>query len=128
MINLSIEKYKKFEPLWGNWYFQEQIGKGSSGEVFKIQKNEFHREYVAAVKVFHINKELINSYDDQEIDKQKLYDEIVDKIIREIDLLYKLKGNGNIITYDDHIVKEITPGEEQVIFSSKWSILPSYKI
>ena len=30
----------KYEPLWGEWYIDELIGKGSYGEVYKIYKEK----------------------------------------------------------------------------------------
>jgi hypothetical protein len=34
------------------------------------------------------------------------FQEIIDKILNEIDLLYGLKGNSNIISYEDHMIKK----------------------
>ena len=45
---------KKYEPLWGAWYVDEQLGEGSYGKVYKVHKEEFGRTYFAAVKILSI--------------------------------------------------------------------------
>lgn len=112
MISLSYDVIKKYEPLWGNWFFGELLGKGSIGEVYKISKKDHDREYISAVKVIKIPTDdqlknflsINNTFEEASI--ETYYKDIVKSVINEIDLLYKLKGNTNIITYEDHIIKK----------------------
>ncbi len=45
---------KQYEPLWGSWYVDEQLGEGSFGKVYKVHKDEFGKLYYAAVKMLSI--------------------------------------------------------------------------
>ncbi len=49
-----IDKYKKYEPLFGNWLIRQSIGKGSYGEVFLIEKHNFNEVYQAVLKAITI--------------------------------------------------------------------------
>jgi serine/threonine protein kinase len=102
----------RYEPLWGNWYVKELLGKGSTGEVYKISKVEYNKEYISALKIIKIpTKEQFQSYlsirtsVDDKI-SENYFNDIIENIIQEIDLLYKLRGNSNIITYEDHMIKK----------------------
>ena len=103
----------KYEPLWGNWIVKEFLGQGSISEVYKVLKYEYDREYVSAVKVIKIptieqSKCFGMLYDGINDEFTEVYYEaITDNIIKEIDLLYKLRGNSNIISYEDHMIKKV---------------------
>lgn len=97
----------RYEPLWGNWKVKELLGKGSLGRVYKISKTILDKEYFSAVKFITVSSDQYNLFDlnvGEASDKQ-LFNDIIKDIIKEVDLLYKLKGHGNIITYEDHMVK-----------------------
>jgi serine/threonine protein kinase len=86
-----LEKYiYKYEPLWGKWYFNELLGAGNDGEVFKISREEWGYKQLAAVKVISI--------DDKNADKS------INKIVNKIQKLYKLSNDSNILTYQDYLV------------------------
>ncbi|MEN8904506.1 MAG: hypothetical protein ABF289_00950, partial [Clostridiales bacterium] len=79
-----------YEPLWGKWYFNESLGVGNDGEVFKISREEWGYKQVAAVKIISID--------------DKMSDKSINKIINKIQKLYKLSSFTNILTYQDHLV------------------------
>mgnify|MGYP001771927281 FL=1 len=35
----------QFEPLWGVWKIEEELGEGSYGKVYKAVRNEFGATY-----------------------------------------------------------------------------------
>jgi serine/threonine protein kinase len=111
-----MDEIKKYEPLWGEWHIGELLGSGSTGNVYKIIKREFDNTYISAIKIISIpSKEQkniydsLNNYNDNKIDEYCR--SIVREITNEIDLLYKLKGNTNIISYEDHMIKKESPGK-----------------
>ncbi len=101
--------YKRYEPLFGSWYIDRVIGSGSFGTVYEIRRQDFSVEYRAALKVIAIP----NS--DEEIQRLRLdgmkkkeiqayFREKVETITKEVELMSKLKGNSNIVSYEDHQV------------------------
>ena len=106
-----IEKYKKYEPFFGNWYIKSFVGEGGFAKVFEIVRNDFGTEYISALKIITVSKSRteINSMRNEGMSdadiKASMYN-IVEDTVKEIQLMYKLKGNGNIVGYEDHAVVE----------------------
>lgn len=106
-----IEHYKQYEPLFGDWRISKLIGKGSFGEVYEIERSNFGTTYKAALKVITIPideselQELMSSgmsaFETKQYIKQSAKD-----IVNEFVLMSKLKGNTNIVSYEDHQVIE----------------------
>lgn len=102
---------KIYEPLWGSWYVDEQLGEGSFGKVYKVHKEEFSRIYEAAVKIISIPQ---SEADILQAKSEGLNDEsarsyfqaFVTDIIQEIDLMSAFRGNSNVVSLEDHTVIE----------------------
>lgn len=101
--------------LWKGWRVEEFIGEGSFGKVYKIVKEEFGYTYKAALKVLQIPQ----SQSEVQIVKREglsgeetaeYFRNMVEDIVDEIVLMSKLKGNSNIVGYEDHIVVEKEDG------------------
>jgi len=106
---MSRDRIKKYEPLWGSWYVEEFIGKGSFGSVYKVSKEELGYKYTSAVKLISVPTE--EQYQEAEtsigIDQKALYSyfsDIVKTIVNEVNVMYQLRGNTNIVNYEDHMV------------------------
>lgn len=109
---------QSFSPLWGNWEIGELIGKGSYGSVYKVSRFEHGTEYVSAVK--HLAIPLEPSFtqslytegiiSDANAEKE-YYNEVLMGVLDEIRTNYKLRGNSNIVSYEDHLV---VPRKEQI--------------
>ncbi len=99
---------KQYEPLWGSWYIDEQLGEGSFGKVYRVHKDEFGRLYYAAVKMLSIPQS------EAEIEQARLempeetiptyFRGFVTDIVQEIDFMSAFKGNTNIVSIEDHKV------------------------
>ncbi len=102
---------KIYEPLWGSWYIDEQLGEGSFGKVYRVHKEEFGRKYEAAVKIISIPQ---SEADILQAKSEGLNDEsarsyfqaFVTDIIQEIDLMSAFRGNSNVVSLEDHTVIE----------------------
>ena len=110
-----IERYKKYEPFFGNWHIKRFIGEGGFAKVFEISRNDFGNEYIAALKIITVSKTRteIDSMRSEGMTYAEIRDSlrgIVEDTVNEIQLMYKLKGNGNIVGYEDHEVKEHEDG------------------
>lgn len=97
----------KYEPLWGEWYIDELIGKGSYGEVYKIHKEVEGVRIEAAAKYISIpkaeDKKSYRQYTQKEL--VTLFDERADKFSVEISSMLKLRDSQNVVRYEDHIKK-----------------------
>ena len=98
-----------YQPLWGNWYIEMPIGKGSFGSVYKISREEMGHKYTSAVKMISIPsedqyREAEASFGHDEATLTGYFEDIVKNIIGEINMLYSLSGNSNIVAYQDHTV------------------------
>lgn len=95
----------KYEPLWGEWYIDELIGKGSYGEVYKIHKEINGNRIEAAAKYISIPKaedrKNFRKYSKQE--QITLFSERADKFSIEISSMLKLQNSKNVVRYEDHI-------------------------
>ncbi len=100
---------KKYEPIFGEWTVAECLGKGSYGSVYKIVREDFGITYASALKVISIpqdENDIRNLKDDglEEEDIRKYYYGFVEEIVKEISVMSRLKGNTNIVSYEDHKV------------------------
>lgn len=108
---MDINYYKKYEPIDGKWYITNEIGSGAFGMVFEITRRDFP-DMKAALKVISIptsQKEIDNyreeNYDLDEKSVTSYFESIVDDVKKEFRLMAQLKGNTNIVSYEDHDVK-----------------------
>ena len=102
---------KQYEPLWGSWYIDSQLGEGSFGKVYKVHKEEFGKVYYAAVKMISIPQseaelEQARSEGLDDASARSYFQTFVTDIIQEIDLMSAFKGNTNIVSLEDHEVVE----------------------
>lgn len=100
---------EQLNQIWGNWKVTKFIGEGTFGQVYQIEKEEFDYTYKAALKTIKIPKNqdeiatILNEFGDER-SVTEYYREIVGDIVKEIVLMSKLKGNTNIVSYEDHAV------------------------
>ena len=92
-----------------DWTIEKSIGEGAFGKVYKIVRKEFGHTYEAALKVMEIPHSqaevdtLLNEgFSEQEMDEY--FRSMVEDIVDEFTLMSKLKGNSNIVSYEDHAV------------------------
>ena len=113
--NEIIQQYKKYEPFFGSWYIKRFIGEGGFAKVFEIVRNDFGREYVSALKIIAVSKtkseiNTLKSEGMSDEDIRGYMRGIVEDTIGEIQLMYKLRGKGNIVSYEDHAAVEHEDG------------------
>ena len=102
---------KVYEPLWGSWYVDKQLGEGSFGKVYKVHKEEFGRTYEAAVKIISIPQseaDILQAKSEglNEESARSYFQAFVTDIIQEIDLMSAFRGNSNVVSLEDHTVIE----------------------
>lgn len=101
---------EKGTVVFGNWTVEERIGSGAFGTVYKIKREDFDEEYVAAMKVICIpqdgdEKGRLHSEGMNDTDISLYYKQIAKDFIKEIKLLSSLDGVTNIVDYKDHVIE-----------------------
>lgn len=112
---MDMSYYKALEPIFGSWRITRLIGEGSFGKVFEIERTDFGRTYKAGLKVITIpqNESEVKSTLADGMDIQSAttyYKEFVEEVVDEFALMAQLKGNSNIVSYEDHSVIEHKDG------------------
>lgn len=108
---MDMEYYKQYEPLFGSWKIVRKIGEGSFGKVFEIQREDFGVTYKAALKAITVPQseaELLDVRADgmDEASVRTYFGSFVGELVKEFALMSKLKGNSNVVSYEDHLVIE----------------------
>ena len=108
---MDINYYKQYEPLFGSWRITRQIGEGSFGKVFEIERKDFGVTYRAALKAITVpasESELLevkaDGMDDASV--RTYFGSFVEELVKEFALMSRLKGNSNVVSYEDHQVIE----------------------
>ena len=112
---MDITYYKKYEPVFGSWKIVREIGEGSFGKVFEIERRDFGYTYKAALKAITIpqSQSEVKSVLADGMDEQSAtsyFRGFVEEMVAEFVLMSKLKGHSNIVSYEDHRVVEHTEG------------------
>lgn len=112
---MDISYYKKYEPVFGEWKIVLEIGSGSFGKVFEIEREDFGYTYKAALKAVTIpqSQSEVDSIMDDGMDSQSVtqyFRSFVEELVDEFRLMSKLKGESNIVSYEDHRVIEHKDG------------------
>ena len=97
--------------IWPDWKATKLLGEGSFGKVYEIVRNNFGIEEHCALKIISIPSspaELQSMRNEGMDDASAIayYKGLVEEFVQEIALMSKLKGNVNIVGYEDYAVIE----------------------
>ena len=112
---MDTSYYKKYEPIFGKWHIVRELGEGSFGKVFEIERRDFGGTYKAALKAITIPqsqsevKDILASGMDEQ-SATSYFRGFVEEMIAEFVLMSKLKGHSNIVSYEDHDVIQHAEG------------------
>ena len=99
-----------FKNIFEGWQIESVLGEGTYGKVYLASRTEFGVTYHAAVKHVGIprNDAEINSLRTEggytEAVMGDYFEDIMETYVKEIRVMYELKGNTNIVSYEDHKV------------------------
>lgn len=107
--------YKKFEPFWGTWYIKRFIGEGSFGKCYEIEKKDISGTYTAALKIITVppSKEHVKNISSTGMsadDVSNYFRDIARDVATEFKLMEKFKGTTNIVSYEDHEIRDHEDG------------------
>lgn len=132
-MHRDVDYIKKYEPLWGGWYVEKLIGEGSFGKVYKIIKEEWGFRYESALKVICVPieeqyREASSIMNASDITLMRYFEDSVINIVDEIRVMYALRGNSNIVGYEDHMVikRDNPPGWDILIRMEYLKTLQNY--
>lgn len=98
---------EQFKKIWPEWEIDSKIGSGSFGAVYKIKRTDEWGTYYSALKVirFPNDESDVETLREQGMDDESIteyYYRYANNFYQEIALMEKLKGNSNIVSYEDH--------------------------
>ncbi len=113
---MDLNYYKKYEPIDGKWYITKELGSGSFGTVFEVTRKDFP-DMKSAMKIISIpnSQSEVRSYREEnyDLDEQSVtsyFYGFVEEFVKEFKLMSQLRGNSNIVSYEDHDVKKHEDG------------------
>lgn len=96
----------EYQPLWENWKIDSLIGKGKYGRVYRVSSELLGEKYHSAIKVITFPYEGFLDIANIEACKAS-----IKRISEEIKILYTLKGNSNIVSYEDSMIVKRTEND-----------------
>ena len=103
------------QNIWPQWHIIEEIGSGSYGKVYKIEREDIGGKYQAALKMISIPQDQseINEILAEGMDASSTtgyFRSMVEEIVKEFAVMEELKGHTNIVGYEDHAVVQHEDG------------------
>ena len=112
---MEHEAYRPGAQVLGDWNIVSCLGEGSYGKVFEIERSEFGQTYRAALKVITVPQskaeiESILSEGMSTPQAEAYFHGIVEELVHEFSIMFKLKGTANIVSCEDLRVLEHPDG------------------
>ena len=102
-------RYDVGMKVFGDWEIVAELGEGSFGKVFRLEKNTYNIKASSALKVLTVPRSasevmeaMSEGCDEQSITEQ--FHEIVEKLVDEIAVMAELKNHPNIVSVEDYTV------------------------
>lgn len=95
--------------IWPQWKINRELGEGSFGKVYEVVREDVAGKFKAALKVISIPK---SNSEVQDVMAEGMdyasassyFKGMMEDLIKEFTMMERLKGNTNIVTYEDHAV------------------------
>ncbi|MBQ8182120.1 MAG: DUF5050 domain-containing protein [Ruminococcus sp.] len=100
------------QPLWDNWYIKEELGRGATGVVYRIEAKRENRTDVSALKVEPIIADEAVYVD--EAKRREYLERKRREAENETTIMYKLRSSPNIVLYEDESIKPLIVDNRQV--------------
>ena len=99
---------RQYEPIFGSWKIEEELGSGAEGSLYRISRTDsLGHKYYSALKFISVPSSeaetaslMAGGMSLEEV--AAYYESVLENTTQEFELLVKLKGNSNIVSYEDH--------------------------
>lgn len=107
--------YQVGDTVLNNWRLVRFIGGGSYGKVFEAEREDFGKVYKSAIKIISIpqaSAELDSARSEglDDVSVETYFRGITEEIASEFEIMSRLKGHSNIVSYEDHSVLRHSEG------------------
>ena len=93
------------QPLWDNWYIEDEIGTGSYSSVYRIKAERLNRTDISAVKIEPIVPAENTLHDKEK--KRRSLEQRRNLAVNEADIMFRLKGCPYIVEYQEEDIREL---------------------
>ena len=112
---MEREAYRPGAQVLGDWNIVSCLGEGSYGKVFEIERSEFGQTYRAALKVITVPQSSaevrsVISEGMSVSQAEAYFHGIVEELMHEFSIMFKLKGTANVVSCEDLRVLEHPDG------------------
>ena len=112
---MERETYRPGAQVLGDWNIVSCLGEGSYGKVFEIERSEFGQTYRAALKVITVPQSSaevrsVISEGMSVSQAEAYFHGIVEELMHEFSIMFKLKGTANVVSCEDLRVLEHPDG------------------
>ena len=109
--------YIELPQEWSSWTIIEEIGQGSYGTVYRAEKVTGGIRTTSAIKVVRIDADRIQMDGRPSKDEVQAYlKDLADGCANEIRAMYQLQGDSNIVSIQDHAIREKPGGAGWELF------------
>ncbi len=91
-------------PLWGRWELKERIRSSAEGDIYRLESRRMNRTESALMKVVPLIADKSYFSEEQKLGQIERAKELAEQ---ESELLFRLEGCPNIVTYQDEEMHEI---------------------
>lgn len=117
-----MSDYSHIEIPWRGWRIVREIGRGSFGVVYEIERDIVGAIEKAAMKVMHIPRDesayemllLSTGYDEASVERS--INAELNRVLKEYALMSKLKGISNIVSCEDFSFTENENGRGYTVY------------
>ena len=113
-------EYKIGSTVFDDWVITQELGEGSFGHAYKIEKNDFNVRTASALKIISVpqteaawTEALVEGVPEEKI--REYYYLVVSDFIREVAFMNTVKSHPNIVSIEDYSVIERESGMGWVI-------------
>ena len=112
---MEHEAYRPGAQVLGDWNIVSCLGEGGYGKVFEIERSEFGQTYRAALKVITVPQSSaevrsVISEGMSVSQAEAYFHGIVEELMHEFSIMFKLKGTANVVSCEDLRVLEHPDG------------------
>ena len=115
---------QSFDPVFGSWYTQSQLGSGTDGKAFTIvredESGKKHRAVLKTIRVgdYRNEKKSFNTLGDQPekpSKEERLHQKIIRNITENIDIIRQADGGKHFVKYEEWEKRQTSDGKGTLI-------------